>query len=82
MKRIDGRLLPLLPLLIIAGCSGGEDRGSTATTTYSQDEVYSEDSQDNIYTEDLETIGKARGVEQTLFEGVDRNRALMDEQAQ
>jgi hypothetical protein len=65
------QLLLLLPVLFIGGCSSGEDE--TAQTQSSKEHVFSDQAR---------ALEKAKGVEQVIQSGADKQRQAIEEQSQ
>ena len=65
------RFVLLMPLLLVGGCSGGDDE---ATPGASGKELMFEDQ--------IQSIEQAEGVEQLLQEGADIRRQAIEQQAE
>ena len=61
----------LLPFLLIGGCSSGEDN-----TTPEQS------SKEHVFSDQTRALEKAKGVEQMIQGGADRQRQMIEEQSQ
>jgi len=65
------RFILFIPFLLIGGCSGGED---TATPEQS--------SKEHVFSDQARALEKAKGVEQVIQSGADRQRQAIEEQSQ
>ena len=65
------QLILLLPFLLTGGCSSRED---TATPEQS--------SKEHVFSDQARALEKAKGVEQVIQSGADRQRQAIEEQSQ
>jgi PBP1b-binding outer membrane lipoprotein LpoB len=65
------QLILLLPFLFIGGCSSGED-----TTTPERS------SKEHVFSDQTRALEKAKGVEQVIQSGADKQRQAIEEQSQ
>ena len=65
------RCILFIPFLLIGGCSSGEDK-----TTPEQS------SKEHVFSDQTRALEKAKGVEQVLQSGADKQRQAIEEQSQ
>ena len=63
------RFILFIPIILIGGCSSGEDE-----TTQKQP------SKEHVFSDETRALGKAKGVEQVLQSGADKQRQAIEEQ--
>ena len=69
------RMLVLVVVVLLAGCSGGSEPEQTRKDNGSRV------SDDNVFSSQVKALEKAEGVEQTLMDAERRRREQMEEQA-
>ena len=65
------RFILFIPILLIGGCSSGEHTASPEQS-----------SKDNVFSDQTRALEKAKGVEQVIQSGADRQRQAIEEQSQ
>ena len=65
------RFILFIPFILIGGCSSGEDE-----TTQKQS------SKEHVFSDQTRALEKAKGVEQVLQSGADKQRQAIEEQSQ
>jgi PBP1b-binding outer membrane lipoprotein LpoB len=65
------RSILFIPFLLIGGCSSGEDQ-----TTQKQS------SKEHVFSDHTRALEKARGVEQVIQSGADKQRQAIEKQSQ
>jgi hypothetical protein len=65
------QLILLLPFLLIGGCSSGEDTASPEQS-----------SKEHVFSDQTRALEKAKGVEQIIQSGADKQRQAIEEQSQ